>query len=239
MFRTLNAQKLIDTTAALQRRIAERFPDSGLSKVAGELVQITREASHRSERIRRPNMPLRVAVGVLVAGILALVAYFLSGLRFKLHSEAHEFLQELEAALASVVFIGAAIIFLLSMETRLKRQRAFKALYELRVLAHIVDMHQLTKDPERVMRSGPATASSPSKLMTAFELCRYLDYCSELLALISKMSVLYAQGLRDPASLEAVDQVEVLTTGLSRKIWQKIMIVEQMGSAPLSRKNPD
>jgi hypothetical protein len=31
--------------------------------------------------------------------------------------------------------------------------------------------------------------------------------------------------------LEAVDEVESLTTGLSRKIWQKIMILDQIQAA--------
>jgi hypothetical protein len=64
--------------------------------------------------------------------------------------------------------------------------------------------------------------------MTAFELQRYLDYSSEMLALISKVSAFYAQHLADPVVLQAVDEVEELTTGLSRKVWQKIAILDQM-----------
>ena len=33
---------------------------------------------------------------------------------------------------------------------------------------------------------GPDTPSSPLRRMTPFELTRYLDYCSEMLAIISK-----------------------------------------------------
>jgi len=58
---------------------------------------------------------------------------------------------------------------------------------------------------------------------------RYLDYCSEALALISKIAALYVQGFQDPILLDAVDDVEDLTAGFSRKIWQKITILENLG----------
>ena len=64
--------------------------------------------------------------------------------------------------------------------------------------------------------------------MTRFELGRYLDYCSEMLSLISKIAALYVQNLDDPVVLVAVDEVEDLTSGLVHKIWQKIMILERV-----------
>jgi hypothetical protein len=54
---------------------------------------------------------------------------------------------------------------------------------------------------------------------------RYLDYCSEMLSLVGKLAALYVQKFDDPVALAAVNEVEDLTTGLSRKIWQKIMII--------------
>jgi hypothetical protein len=46
-----------------------------------------------------------------------------------------------------LVLLGAAIWFFVSIETRFKRGRVLRALHELRTLAHLVDVHQLTKDP--------------------------------------------------------------------------------------------
>jgi len=37
--------------------------------------------------------------------------------------------------------------------------------------------------------------------MTHFELTRYLDYCSEMLALISKIAAIYVQRSHDPVTL--------------------------------------
>ena len=70
------------------------------------------------------------------------------------------------------------------------------------------------------------------RAMTPFDLNRYLDYCSDALALICKIAALYVQGFQDPVLLDAVDDVEEdLTTGFSRKSWQKITILENMRRA--------
>jgi hypothetical protein len=58
-----------------------------------------------------------------------------------------------------------------------------------------------------------------------------LDCCSEALALISKIAALYLQGFQDPVLVDAVDNVEDLTAGFSRKIWQKITILENLRRA--------
>jgi hypothetical protein len=62
--------------------------------------------------------------------------------------------------------------------------------------------------------------------MTPFQLGRYLDYCSELLALTGKVAALYAERMPDPVVVDAVSDLERLTTGLSQKVWQKISILE-------------
>ena len=63
--------------------------------------------------------------------------------------------------------------------------------------------------------------------MTAFELTRYLDYCAEMLAMTGKLAALYLQTSRDTVVIHAVNEIEELTTNLSSKIWQKIMITRQ------------
>ena len=75
--------------------------------------------------------------------------------------------------------------------------------------------------------SRRVTASSPERDLTAPELGRYLDYCSELLSLISKVAALHVQRFNDPHTLAAVNDLESLTSGLSGKIWQKITLLER------------
>src|SRR6185436_19423252 len=127
---------------------------------------------------------LSLAIIVLLVGMLVHIRQF----QF---SDYTNFIQALEASISSVVFIGAAILFLVSWEHRIKRARALKAIHELRAMAHIVDMHQLTKDPESYFGRSHQSASPQRRVMTPFELNRYLDYCSESLALISKIAALY------------------------------------------------
>src|SRR6185503_11696650 len=112
----------------------------------------------------------------------------------------------------------------------LKRRTALRMLHRLRSIAHIVDMHQLTKDPELALHRVEETASSPSRTLSRTQLPRYLDYCSELLALTSKLAALHAQNLNDAVVLDAVNGVQGLTYGLSGKIWQKIMILDTVAT---------
>jgi len=228
-YRRLDAQKIVETISVLHGRIESRFSGSGLGKVAGELLQVAKETVTRAESIQKPNLLLRCTALVLSLAMVALIIGLLFQIRqFRLTAYA-DFVQALEASISSTVFIGAAILFLVSWENRIKRNRALKAIHELRALAHIVDMHQLTKDPESYFSPQRATGAPVRREMTPFELNRYLDYCSESLALISKIAAIYVQDFQDPVLLDAVDDVEDLTAGFSRKIWQKLTILETLG----------
>ena len=111
-----------------------------------------------------------------------------------------------------------AYFFFVEKLVSLEAKQNFVELNQLRNLAHVIDMHQLTKNPEALFSSMQETKSSPERTLTPAELGRYLDYCSEMLALLSKTAALWAQGFPNPV-VTAVDQIEVLTIGLSR--WQK------------------
>jgi hypothetical protein len=130
-----------------------------------------------------------------------------------------------EAAISEIVLISAGIITLVTYENRRKRQRVIEAVNRLRSIAHVVDAHQLTKDPDRLSKIHSLTPHSPAEGLDAYGLGRYLDYCTELLALISKLGFLFVQDFHDPVATAAVNDLESLTTGLSRKIWQKIIIL--------------
>jgi hypothetical protein len=113
------------------------------------------------------------------------------------------------------------------MESRIKRKRAINQLNELRVIAHVVDMHQLTKDPSLMNIPTHNTENSPKRTLTKFELERYLNYCSETAALIAKVAALYSQSLPDEVVVKNVNDIESLCNGLSQKVWQKIIILNE------------
>lgn len=224
MYRSLDSEKIIGTIERLCSRIDERFPTSGLGRVCKELLTIARESQQRSAWIAKPQKSLRILVGVLIALIVGVLVLVLAN--STLPPNGFDFvvlLQVSEAGINVFIIIGAAILFLITSEVRIKRSRALKAIHELRALAHVIDMHQLTKDPDRFPIREAATTMTQS--LTPAQIVRYLDYCSEMLSLIGKLAALYVQKFDDPVALGAVNEVEELTTGLSRKIWQKIMIV--------------
>jgi hypothetical protein len=229
VYRTIRAEKVIGTAASLTERVRARFPESGLLHVGEEILSVAREAEDRCRQIQRPDVRLRVGVVLMIVlGIGGLAAVVVQNVRLNDSVwDISNFVEVSEALLGDVVFLGAALAFLVTLENRIKRRRALGAINELRALAHIIDMHQLTKDPEMVLGPHPPTQASPARNMSAFELNRYLDYCSEMLALVSKIGALYVQSFPDPQALASVDEIESLTTALSQKIWQKIMILDR------------
>jgi hypothetical protein len=229
--RILSTREIIATVEMLTRWVEERFPDSNLGSFCRELEDIAREADETTAEIRKPLVSVRLGVAVTIVGMAGVLGWMLA--RFFSRAAGSDFgegIQSLEAALSSTFLLGAAMAFLFTLEFRLKRRRALRALHELRAMAHIVDMLQLTKDPLPISPSveGGDTSSSPVRHMTSYELSRYLDYCSETLALIGKIGALYARDLMDPVVMAGVDGLQVQIDGLSQKIWQKMASVDRL-----------
>ena len=221
MKKALNIEKVSATIEQLIQRISERFPESGLLKVAGELHTVSLECADRSRFIGQPLIMLRLGIGLLILMGVVLLLFSLSQMTIKESYLLGELVQVTDAALNVAVLSGAGIFFLITVENRIKRSRALESLNQLRSIAHVIDMHQLTKDPVSTMSPDP-TPASPTRSMTAFELNRYLDYCSELLSLTGKIAAIFGQSLNERDVIGAANAVEDLTTNLSRKIWQKI-----------------
>ena len=169
-YRALDPDKVIDTIRRAAQRISERFPGAGLGGVCAELLTLARENSAGREGISGRNMPLRVGILVLLAAGAAGLAWIVSLFYVFPRSAENVYtvLQGIEAAANLVVLMGAAVLFLIPIEERLKRRAALKALHELRSIVHVIDMHQLTKDPSAVVSVGGKTASSPARTLTRY-----------------------------------------------------------------------
>ncbi|WP_299214082.1 hypothetical protein [uncultured Aquimarina sp.] len=224
----LDPEKIIDTISLLEKRISDRFPDSGLKKVCHNFLQTAQDSKQNIDWISKPNLSLRIfAYLVILIGLGGLI-YSITYIDLRIENTTLSNIVSIsEAIFNDIILLGAAIFFLVSLESRLKTKRALKSLNELRVIAHVIDMHQLTKDPNLTDLPESATENSPKRTFTRFELQRYLDYCSEATALVGKVAALYSQSLPDEAVVRAVNEIEVLTTGLSRKIWQKLIILNE------------
>lgn len=228
----LRSERILMTIELLIERIDYRLPGRGLGQTARQLRQIAAESVVNSVRVQRPNLPLRVGVGgllVVMLGVLVKIA--VTYLHFDENADGFSMLEGVDAAISTVVYLGLVVLFLMNLENRWKRRHVLAAIQEMRALAHVIDMHQFAKDPERLVHAEfkpGSEGTSEIDRLSPFLMGRYLDYCSEMLSLIGKVAALYAQNTQDGVVLGAVDEIETLTTGLSGKIWQKIMILDQI-----------
>jgi len=224
MYRELDQSNIVTTIERLKSRISERFPNSGLSNVADELLRVSREVLDTVAYLGAPNYAVRIPVTI---GIILILSAGVAAMVLTSQSDKHATWETINSGISNIVFVGIAINFLLSIETRIKRRRALAIIHQLRSVAHVVDMHQLTKDPDQIFSAMPDTASSPQRTMTPEQLGRYLDYCSEMLSITSKLAALLVQRFSDSLILDAVNDIETLATGLSGKIWQKIRLIDR------------
>jgi hypothetical protein len=220
-------ERVVATIETLRKRIHERFGECGLYRVCSQLRDIAEADARRAVRIGRRYIWLRLLVFLtLIIGVAALWRVLPLFDFTRTTADIYSIVQGIEAAANLTLLTGAAVLFLVKLEERLKRRRALGALHELRSIVHVIDMHQLTKDPSKFIVGGN-TPSSPPLLLNEFQMTRYLDYCSEMLSLTSKVAVVFGQYLDNPAVAEVVSDIERISAGLSQKIWQKIMILQQ------------
>ena len=222
----LEAPAVRETVEELYGRIEARFPKRGLLGVCGDLARIVDEvqdvAGAGQRRIRMARYVSRVVMVVVIA--VTAVALVYAGRDAVSGDEltSVDVLGVAGTAIQDLVYASIAIFFLWSFPERLERSRLLGLLHQLRSTAHVIDMHQLTKDPEQLKPSFVPTSKSTRLDMTRDQVERYLDYCSEMLSLVGKTAALCAEESRDSVILETVSTIENLTVGLSRKIWQKI-----------------
>jgi hypothetical protein len=215
--RHLDPNKLISTSAALAAWIDKDFNHAHLARVAANVHRLTQEAVVMAQRIRRPIWPLRI-------GIWGLVLAFVAGAVHQLVTHRlDEVLHFLDETRGAALYLGAFLLGFITLEVRLKRRRALKAVNELRAVAHIVDMHQLAKD-QTIEEFREST--SPDQMQS------YLHACIALLALLSKIGQLYVEHFPDAVATQSVNEFELITAGLSNKIWMKVLSLQRHAVTP-------
>src|SRR5262249_54527923 len=155
MFEHLHTDKILATVRRLHARIRQHFPDAGLTMVAAELTDVAQGVGERLRVIYRTSPLLRALIVLILLVIVAIVALFLrSWVADREHSlevarDVGQLIQIVESMLGATFFLSAAIVSLVTFEKRIVRARAVRAIQELRAMAHIIDLHQLQKDPEQ------------------------------------------------------------------------------------------
>ena len=227
----LKVEPVRRTVALLHDRIAVRFPSRGLRQACADLLALVDEVGAVSEttqsKVRQARVWSRALIGVVLA---ATVVALVLGIHDAVFSDDRlrtslDWLPLIETVIADLVYAGIAVFFLYSFPERIRRGRTLALLHQLRSIAHVIDMHQLTKDPEMLRESFRPTRLSRPLDLTRDEMERYFEYCSEMLSLVGKTAALCAEESRDVVVLDTVSTIESLTVGMSRKIWQKISIL--------------
>ncbi len=217
------------TVEQLERRIHARFGERGLTKAArdlGSLVLLVQsEAAQSRERLRRTTLTARALSITIVAGAVVALAFSLRSAVVEGLARTADWVPLTESLVNDLVFAAIAVVFLWAFPERLERRDLLRLLHRLRSLAHVIDMHQLSKDPEQTSPNYTPTAQSVQHGLDADQLHHYLDYCSEMLSLTAKTAALCAEHSTDGVVLETVSYIETLTTDLSNKIWQKISLL--------------
>jgi hypothetical protein len=217
------------TVEQLERRIRARFGDRGLTRAAldlrGLVEDVETEAGQSHRRLRRTTFTARaMSVTIIVATVAALVFSLRAAVSDGLEN-ASDWIPLVESVINDLVFSAIAVLFLWAFPERRERRTLLQLLHRLRSLAHVIDMHQLSKDPEQVQSTYVRTEASVTHGLDADQLHHYLDYCSEMLSLTAKTAALCAEHSTDEVVLDTISTLETLTTELSNKIWQKISLL--------------
>lgn len=224
----LDAVHILSTLRTVETRTQQSFPGSGLGKVAAELHEVGQAIVLLVAKLRHPIWALRVLTLIGIVGLIAIAVWvFYMALTISPSGQdgLMETLQAIESVTNELIFLTLGIIFFATLENRLKRRAAIDSLHRLRSFAHVIDMHQLSKDPNNVLQ--PETPSDP-RFKSPEDLVHYLDLCTDLLSINSKLAALHVQYFQNNEVLNNVSEVEALSHELSRKIWQKIMILDVM-----------
>ena len=227
----LKVEPVRRTVALLHDRIRARFPYRGLRQACADLLSLIDEVGAVSEttqaRVRRARLWSRGLMVVILAATLVALVLAVRDATFSDHRlrTSLDWLPLIQTVIGDLVYAGIAVFFLYSFPERIRRDRTLALLHQLRSMAHVIDMHQLTKDPEMLRESFRPTSVSRPLDLSRDEMERYFEYCSEMLSLVGKTAALCAEESRDVVVLETVSTIESLTVGMSRKIWQKISIL--------------
>lgn len=226
---TLDTKKVLISISKLNARIEDRLPDSSLLVTCHDFHITALKCQEILNDILKPNYFLRIICGLVIAISLLGVFYGFTLIELKVQRTIFDIATFAEASINNILLIGAAYYFIFNLEKRFERAKAIKYMNILSGYVHVVDMHQLTKDPHVYCEAYKFSSEhSPERLLSPFEFQRYLIYCTEFLSLISKVSAIFSHSIEDNAVAKNADEIENLSSLISNKIWQKLIILERL-----------
>ena len=155
-------------------------------------------------RLRRTTLAARATSITIVAATLFALVFSLRSAVIEGLAHTADWVPLIESVVNELVFAAIAVVFLWALPERLERRALLRLLHRLRSLAHVIDMHQLSKDPEQVSPNYMPTAESARHGLDADQMYHYLNYCSEMLSLTAKTAALCAEHSTDGVVLETI-----------------------------------
>jgi len=144
-------------------------------------------------------------------------------------SNQHDILAKLDAFCNLILVFTAVFYTLYSLDKAYSKKQISKLLIGLSDFIHLIDMHQINKDPNHLKDDYVNAKHSPVKTLNKFELQRYLDYTSESIALGSKMAYQVLECFpNDQKIMSRVNELHILCDGITTNIWQKIIILDSI-----------
>src|SRR4051794_25206516 len=105
-YRTLDPKLIIETAERLEGRIADRFPEAGLRRVAAELVSLSSDLAKAAKALEAPIWWLRgLIIAAFAAGVLVFlfVGTILPLDRLSGNEDALQSVQGIEASINTVI----------------------------------------------------------------------------------------------------------------------------------------
>ena len=114
-------------------------------------MSLSRDLAKAAQALEAPIWWLRgLIIAAFVAGVLVFVfvGTILPLDRISGNDDALQSVQGIEASINTVILAVLGLLALIRTEERIKRKQVFRQLHGLKLI-HVIDMHQLTKDPEK------------------------------------------------------------------------------------------
>lgn len=217
---------------ALVRRAEIRFGPTGkadrLRALLSELAELAASHEQDQHQVARGRsliflLPLFV--------ILAVTALIIAALRIDLQVEAGPVhVSDLMQALDSLVALLLFAIMLVMGSSKLAKAwlnwKFRRALRRVRRVAERINLVQLDKDPERLLReTHQQSEASPKSDLTAWELHRYLSYARNALYLLGLLAFSYVDVAPDDDAEEAAAALQqyIMTMKADvRRKWERV-----------------
>lgn len=219
----IDAVILKETIITLELKINENFPEASLKKKCHAMLDLLDETNKKIIEVEKPKILIRVLQVSIISLAIFLIFLIFDITNFKTINPNEITLLNNVIAISDaffniIVVLLAGLYYLLNLELKKNRKIIIPTINKLRSFLHVIDMHQQTKNLINV-------DSSKEKISNQ-KLREYLEHSSKMISLVSKIAALYIQKFQDEDIITKVNEIENLSTGLTQKIWQKIIVLK-------------